>query len=176
MNLWHDIEPGTADEMNTIIEINRGSKNKYEIDKATGLIALDRVGHTAQDYPFDYGFVPKTLWDDGDAIDVLLLATYPIHPGVLVNARPVAVMEMDDDDESDWKIIAVPTSDYRWDETEDVEDLNKHLLKELQHFFENGKKLKKKPAPISIGGFKGKADAHATLQRAVQMYKEKFGK
>src|SRR3989344_3670657 len=101
MNLWRDIEPGTKDEMNVIIEINRGSKNKYEIDKKTGLIALDRVMHTAQDDPYDYGFVPQTLWEDNDALDVLVLTTFPLQTGILVQVRPVAVMEMIDSGESD---------------------------------------------------------------------------
>src|SRR3989338_3282797 len=103
MNLWHEISLGknVPNEINVIVEINKGSKNKYEIDKETGLIALDRVGHTAQDYPFDYGFAPKTLWDDGDALDVVLLTTHPIPPGILVDARPVAIMHMTDAGESD---------------------------------------------------------------------------
>ena len=82
MNLLHDIAPGTKEKMNVIIEIPRGSMNKYEIDKETGMIALDRVLHTAQQYPFDYGFVPQTLWDDGDALDVILLTTQPLLPGI----------------------------------------------------------------------------------------------
>src|SRR5687767_4497870 len=114
MNLWHDIDSGTKNEINTIIEISRGSNNKYEIDKETGLIALDRVNYSAAPYPFDYGFVPKTLWDDGDALDVILLTTHPISPGILVCVRPVAVMEMIDSGESDYKIIAVPVKDKRW--------------------------------------------------------------
>ena len=84
MNLLHDIPHGSADEMNVIIEIPKFSKNKYEIDKETGIIALDRVMHSAQDYPFDYGFVPQTHWHDGDALDVVVLTTHPLHPGVLV--------------------------------------------------------------------------------------------
>jgi len=178
MNLWHDIAPGEnfPEDINVIVEIPKGSHNKYELDKETGLIKLDRANYNASPYPVEYGYVPQTLWDDGDAIDVLLLATYPIHPGVLVNARPVALMEMTDDDESDWKIIAVPNSDYRWDETKDLEDLNPHLLKELQHFFENGKKLKKKPASVSIDGFKGKSEAQAALHKSLKIYKEKFDK
>jgi inorganic pyrophosphatase len=87
MNLLHDIPAGTADIMNVIIEIPKFSKNKYEIDKETGIIALDRVMHTAQDYPFDYGFVPQTLFDDGDALDVVLVTTHPLAPGILVKAR-----------------------------------------------------------------------------------------
>ncbi|HEU5114560.1 MAG TPA: inorganic diphosphatase, partial [Candidatus Paceibacterota bacterium] len=83
MNILHEVNPGTEDRINVIIEINKGSKNKYEIDKTTGLIALDRVSHTAQDFPYDYGFVPQTLWHDGDPLDVVLLTTHALFPGVL---------------------------------------------------------------------------------------------
>ena len=101
MNLLHDLPAGSADAMNVIVEIPRGSKNKYEIDKETGLIKLDRVNHSAQAYPFDYGFVPQTLWDDGDALDVVLLTTEPLFPGLLLEARPVAIMHMIDGGEAD---------------------------------------------------------------------------
>ena len=135
MNFFHDIDPGTADEMNVIIEIPKGSKNKYEIDKETGLIALDRAMHSSQDYPFDYGFVPQTLCGDGDALDVVLLTTYPLDVGILVKARPVAVMDMVDSGEEDTKIIAVPVNDLRWKDVTKLADVNKHTLKEIQHFF-----------------------------------------
>ena len=158
MNLLHDIESGTADLMNVIIEIPRGSKNKYEIDKLTGLIALDRAMHTAQDYPFDYGFVPRTYWDDGDALDVLVLTTYSLSPGVLVRVRPVAVMDMIDDGESDNKIIAVPAKDPRWDDVQDLADVNKHTLKEIEHFFATYKKIQNKE--VEVQGFRG-ADPQA---------------
>lgn len=174
MNLWHDIEPGTKDEMNVVIEIPRGSKNKYEIDKKTGLIALDRAMHTAQDYPFDYGFVPQSYWEDEDALDVLILTTYPLSPGVLVRVRPVAVMEMIDDGESDNKIIGVPTKDPRWDEVNDLADINKHTLKEIEHFFATYKKVQNKE--VEVKGFKGKADAQADFEKSLVLYKEKFGK
>src|SRR3984957_7725007 len=114
MNLFHDIEPGSKDEMNVIIEIPRGSMNKYEIDKKTGLIALDRVLHTAQTYPFDYGFVPQTLWDDGDALDVIVLASAPLAPGLLVRARPAGMLNMHDSGEPDEKVFAVPVKDPRF--------------------------------------------------------------
>src|SRR3989344_2019932 len=94
MNLLHDIEPGTKESMNVIVEINKGSKNKYEIDKSTGLIALDRVAHTAQDFPFDYCFIPCSLWHDNDALDVMLLTTHPLLPGILVRPQPNALMNM----------------------------------------------------------------------------------
>ena len=170
MNLLHDIEPGTVDEMNVIIEIPKGSKNKYEIDKETGMIALDRVMHTSQDYPFDYGFVPQTLWDDGDALDVLLLTTYPLAPGILVRARPVAVLKMLDGGESDDKVIAVPTEDPRFNEIKDLKDVNPHTLKEIEHFFATYKKIQNKE--VETNGFEDAASAKAGFERSVKLYQE----
>lgn len=169
MNLLHDIPAGSADEMNVIIEIPKNSKNKYEIDKETGMIALDRVMHTAQDYPFDYGFVPQTLFDDGDALDVVVLTTYPLAPGILVRCRPVAIMGMIDDGEQDDKVIAVPADDPRFDDIQDLGDVNKHFLKEMEHFFSTYKKIQNKQ--IDISGFDGKAAAVEAFDRSVEMYK-----
>ena len=171
MNLLHDIPAGSADEMNVIVEINKGSKNKYEIDKETGIIALDRVSHTAQDFPFDYGFVPQTLWDDGDALDVVLVTTYPLLPGILVRARPVAIMDMTDSGDSDAKIIAVPVDDPRFAEVHDLADLNKHFLKEMEHFYSTYKKIQNKE--VTVHGFKGKADAVAAFDRSRELYAAK---
>jgi inorganic pyrophosphatase len=176
MNLWHDIPAGCADEMNVIIEIPCGSNNKYEVDKDTGLIKLDRANYSAAPYPFDYGFVPQTLWHDGDPLDVVLLTTYPLHPGILVTARPVAVMEMIDSGESDYKIIAVPTEDKRWDDVADLGDVNKHTIAEIKHFFETYKALKGKPAPVEVGEVKGKDAAKAAFTESLDLYKQKFTK
>lgn len=174
MNLWHDVHPGTANEIVTIIEIQKGSKNKYEIDKETGLIALDRAMHTSQDYPFDYGFVPQTLWDDGDPLDVVVLTTYPLFPGVMVRVRPIAIMNMIDNGESDAKIIAVPVEDPRFDDIKDLGDINKHTIKEIQHFFETYKQIQKKLVEIpSIGGAD---DAMAAFTKSVDLYNQKFAK
>ena len=175
MNLLHEVSPGKKlpKEINVIIEIPKGSKNKYEIDKETGLIALDRAMHTAQDYPFDYGFVPQTYWDDGDALDVIVLTTYPLAPGILVNARPVAIMGMIDGGDADDKIIAVPVDDPRWDDVKDLKNINKHTLKEIEHFFSTYKKIQKKE--VSVTGFKGRADAFEAVKRSIKLYKEKFG-
>ncbi|PID83256.1 inorganic pyrophosphatase [Candidatus Campbellbacteria bacterium] len=170
MNLLHDIPAGSADEMNVIIEIPKFSKNKYEIDKETGLIALDRVMHTAQDYPFDYGFVPQTLYDDGDALDVVVLTTHALAPGILVRCRPVAVMEMVDDGEADDKVIAVPVDDPRFDEVQDLGDLNTHFLKEMKHFFGTYKKIQNKE--VSVGDFKNAQEAKDAFEKSVAMYKE----
>lgn len=170
MNLLHDIEAGTEKSINVIIEINKGSKNKYEIDKKTGIIALDRVVHTSQDFPFDYGFIPQTLWDDGDALDVVLLTTYPLFPGVLVRARPVAIMNIIDSGDADDKIIAVPIDDPRWNDVNDISDLNPHTLREIEHFYSTYKKLQNKE--VIVKDFKGKAEAEKAFARGVKMYKE----
>ncbi len=171
MNLLKDIAPGKATEMNVIIEIPKGSHNKYEIDKATGVIALDRVLYSAQHYPFDYGFVPQTLWDDGDAIDVILFATYPLLPGILVKARPVGFLNMHDGGAPDEKILAVPTHDPRWDHIKDLEDINPHTLKEIAHFFATYKQIQK--TEVIVKEFEGKASAEAAFERSVKLYEEK---
>lgn len=178
MNLWHEISAGKdiPNEFNTIIEIPKGSYNKYEVDKETGLIALDRANYSYAPYPFDYGFVPQTLWEDGDPLDVIVLTTFPLSPGILVRVRPVAVMNMIDCGESDYKVIAVPVDDKRWDDVHDLADINKHMIKEFTHFFETYKVLKGKPAPVSIDGIFGKNEAQAAVTKAIGLYKEKFGK
>ncbi len=160
--------------INVIVEIPKGSKNKYEIDKESGLIRLDRAMKSAQDYPFDYGFVPQSLWDDGDALDVVLLTTYPLHPGILVEARPVAVMRMIDGGEGDDKIIAVPKNDPRWEDVQDLSDVNKHTIKEIQHFFETYKTIDGKK--VEITGVEDKAAAQAAVIKGLGMYAEKFPK
>jgi len=174
MNLLHDIPAGTKEEMNVIIEIPKFSKNKYEIDKETGIIALDRVMHTAQDYPFDYGFVPQTLFDDGDALDVVLVTTYPLAPGILVKARPVAIMEMVDGGERDDKVVAVPVEDPRFENVKDISDLNPHFQKEMSHFFETYKKVQNKE--VSVGEWKGKDAAMEAFEKSCKMYAENKNK
>ena len=178
MNLWHDIPLGenAPEEINVIIEIPKGSNNKYEVDKETGLIKLDRANYTSAAFPYDYGFVPQTLWDDGDPLDVILLTTYPLFPGILVSARPVAVMEMIDDGDSDYKVICVPVDDKRWDDVKDLNDLNKHMIKEFQHFLETYKALKGKPAPVEVTGIKGRDVAIEAVKKSVELYNEKFSK
>ena len=178
MNLWHDVPLGenVPDEINAIIEIPKGSNNKYEVDKETGLIKLDRANYSAAAYPFDYGFAPQTLWEDGDPLDVIVLTTYPLYPGILVAVRPVAGIDMIDSGEGDYKVIAVPVDDKRWDDVNDLKDLNQHALKEFQHFFETYKALKGKPAPVEIRAIEGKAKALEAVTRSTILYKEKMGK
>ncbi len=176
MDLWHNINRGEKypEEFNTIVEIPKGSFNTYEIDKETGMIALDRANYTSAPYPFDYGFIPQTLWDDNDPLDVILLSTFPLDSGILVRARPIAVMEMTDEGDSDYKIIAVPSKDRRFEEINELSDLNKHSLKEFKHFLETYKSLKEKEAPVEVHGYKEKSEAIKALDKAVKLYEEKF--
>ncbi len=170
MNLLHDIPAGTKEEMNVIVEIPKGSSNKYEVDKETGLIKLDRANYGPTPYPVEYGFVPQTLAEDGDALDVLIFATFPIHPGILVAVRPIGLMTMTDAGEQDDKILAVPVEDRRWEDVQDVQDLNQHTLKEIKLFFETIKQLKGKPAEVTVHGFENKAAAEAAFERNRSMY------
>jgi inorganic pyrophosphatase len=179
MNLWHDVPIGenAPNEFNVIIEIPKGSNNKYEIDKETGLIALDRANYNAASYPTDYGFAPQTYWEDGDALDVLVLTTFPIHPGILVPVRPVALMEMTDCGDPDSKVICVPVNDRRWEDVQDVTDLNKHTLKEFQHFFETYKALKSdspEKHTVTVHGFKDKKAAMEAVAHSMELYQQKL--
>jgi inorganic pyrophosphatase len=176
MNLLHEITAGkhVPDVINVVIEIPKGSKNKYELDKETGLITLDRALHTSQDYPFDYGFMPQSHWADGDPLDVVVLTTYPLAPGVLVKVRPVGIMHMVDDGESDAKILGVPDHDPRWDEIKDLADINKHTIKEIEHFFLTYKKLQHKE--VHIDGIEGRDAAIEAILLSQKLYTEKFSK
>jgi len=176
LNLWHNISLGknVPEEINVIIEIPKGSNNKYEIDKETGLIALDRANYSSAPYPFDYGFAPQTLWDDGDPLDVVVMTTFPLHPGILVKVRPVAVMEMTDDGDSDYKIIAVPVTDARWNDINNLSDIKPHTLKEYQHFFETYKALKEKTAEVIINGYKDTKEAKEAITRSKELYTKEF--
>lgn len=178
MDLWHDVPLGenAPNIINTIVEIPKGSHNKYEIDKETGLISLDRANYGPSPYPFDYGFAPQTYWDDDDALDVILLTTHPLYPGIVVKTRPIAILEMIDTGESDFKVIGVPADDKRFDSIKDLKDINQHNLLEYQNFFETYKNLAGKDAKVEIHGFKGKSDAIAAIERSVVLYKEKFSK
>ncbi|MEX0672818.1 MAG: inorganic diphosphatase [Candidatus Paceibacterota bacterium] len=181
MNLWHDISLGdnTPDEINVIIEVPKGSHNKYEIDKETGLIALDRANYSDAPYPVDYGFCPQTLWHDDDALDVMVLSTYPIAVGVLVPVRPIGIMEMTDEGDNDAKIIGVPVKDRRWEDVQGLEDVNKHSLRTIQHFFETYKVLKSdkdESGKVTVDGFKGKSDAIKAIDESIKLYKDTFSK
>lgn len=171
MNLWHDIEPGTVEKLTVIVEIPKLSRVKYELDKKTGLIKFDRVLYSPMHYPTNYGFVPQTLWDDGDPLDVLVLAHEPLIPGSIVEVRPIGQLPMKDGGEDDIKILSVPTEDPRWNNTKDISDLESHLLKEIKHFFEVYKGLQEKE--VVVGDWQGKGGARRSVEKSFKNYKEK---
>ncbi|MBI1999288.1 MAG: inorganic diphosphatase [Parcubacteria group bacterium] len=172
MNLWHNVKAGTAENMNVIVEIPKGSRVKYELDKETGLIKFDRVLYSPMHYPTNYGFVPQTLWEDGDPLDVLVLAYEPLIPGSLVEARPIGMLPMTDGGEDDVKILAVPTADPRFANTKDIANLEPHLLDEIRHFFSVYKDLQKKV--VSVGDWKESEEAKRAVERSLALYQEKY--
>lgn len=177
-NLWHDISRGEniPEEVNVIIETPKGSINKYEINKDNGIIQLDRANYNGSAFPFDYGFIPQTLWDDGDAVDVILLSDHSVLPGILVKVRPVGIMEMIDTGESDWKVIGVPADDKKWDDVQNLSDISTHRLRQYAHFFENYKELKKEKETgfVKVPGFHGKEKAFEAIQKSIVLYQEKY--
>mgnify|MGYP001606887255 FL=1 len=174
MNLWHDIAPGTAEKLNVIVEIPKGSRIKYELDKDTGLIKFDRVLYSPMHYPANYGFVPQTLWKDGDPLDVLVLAHEAIIPGALVEARAIGSLEMTDGGDDDVKVLAVPISDPRFNNTKDISDLEPHLLEEIKHFFQVYKELQKKE--VAVGAWSGNGEVKEIVDISIALYNEKFKK
>ena len=130
-----------TDAFVAVVEIPRGSRNKYEMDKESGAIFLDRMLFTATRYPADYGFIPETLAEDGDPLDVLVLVGEPTFPGCRIRVRPIGVFLMEDSGLPDHKVVAVPAGDTRWANVVDVEDLDPHLRRELEHFFAVYKEL-----------------------------------
>ena len=151
MNIWHDIDPAliTPDRFMAVIEIKRGGKNKYEMDKATGMLRLDRVLYTSTHYPANYGFIPRTYADDGDPLDVLVLCSEAIEPMTLVECRPIGMFEMNDGDARDEKIIAVPLGDPNYNYMFDISQLPEHLLDEIRHFFTAKRRIVKSPIALS---------------------------
>lgn len=174
MNLWHDVPRGEKEELTVIIEIPMGSRVKYELDKETGLIKYDRVLYSPMHYPANYGFVPQTLWDDGDPLDVLVLGQEALVPGCLIDVRPIGVLDMVDGDEGDAKVLAVPCADPRWKETKDIGDLEPHVLEEIRHFFHVYKDLQKKK--VEVGEWKGRAEAILVVEKSFNLYDANKGK
>jgi inorganic pyrophosphatase len=152
-----------------VIEIPKGSRNKYEVDHETGRVYLDRVLFTTFVYPTDYGFFENTLGLDGDPVDVLVLLDYPLFPGVGVNVRPVAVFNMTDDGGSDAKVIAVPEKDPRWAHIQDIDDIPEYTKKEIEHFFEHYKDLE--PGKwVKTEGWQGRAEAEKVVEEGIARF------
>lgn len=176
MNIWHDIDEDRIypTDFVSIIEISKGSNMKYELDKKTGMLSLDRVLFTATYYPMNYGFIPRTYGDDNDPLDVLLLCSQPIHPLTLVRSYPIGVMYMEDGGMGDEKIIAIPYGDPTYMAYTDVKELPEHIFEELKHFFSVYKQLESKKTDVKEIG--GPIDAIAVIEKAMENYKNKFCK
>lgn len=170
---WHDLEPGPKppEVVTVVVEIPTNSRNKYELDKPSGLFKLDRVLHSSVHYPGCYGFIPKTYAEDDDPLDVLLWTTIPVFTGCLVDARPLGVFHLIDKGRNDEKIIAVPVSDPYTEAFRDLKDLPPHALLEIEHFFQVYKDLEDKKTVTH--GFGNRADAQAIIEACRQRASER---
>ena len=150
MNIWHDINPAliTPEVFTTLIEIPKGSKCKYELDKSTGLLRLDRILYTSTHYPANYGFIPRTYADDGDPLDVLVIGMEPIYPMTLIDVYPIGVMRMTDGGKLDDKIIAIAVSDPNYNKIKSIDELPTHIFDEIMHFFSVYKQLENKQTAV----------------------------
>ncbi len=175
INIWHDVSPEriTPQDFIAVVEIEKGSKNKYELDKETGLIKLDRILYTSTHYPANYGFIPRTYADDDDPIDVLIFSSEAIDPLVLVRCYPIGVITMIDDEKFDEKIIAIPFSDPMYNTYKDIADLPAHIFEEMRHFFLVYKALE--GMNTAVDEIRHYDDAIAVIQKAIDSYKVKFG-
>lgn len=156
--------------VDVVIEIPRGSQNKYEVDHHTGRVRLDRVLHSSMHYPAEYGFVENTLSEDGDPIDVLVLMSFPTFPGCVVRTRIIGMLDMTDDKGVDTKLLAVASDDPRFDQVQSLQDVNPHTLKEIPHFFQTYKQLENKD--VTIGGWKDEKAALQVLEECRQRFQE----
>ncbi len=174
MNIWHDLpeEFVKEDSFTAVIEIPKGSKNKYELDKTTGLLRLDRVLYTSTHYPANYGFIPRTFAEDDDPLDVLVICAESITPMTLVQVYPIGIIRMLDGGRNDDKIIAIPFSDPNYNTIQKIDDLPRHILDEMRHFFKVYKQLENKETDIRT--LYGREEARIIIREAIQAYKEKF--
>jgi inorganic pyrophosphatase len=171
---WHTVDIEKLDAFWAVIEIPKGSKNKYELHKATGLIKVDRVLHSAVHYPANYGFIPRTYCDDKDPLDVLVLGQESVYPGVMMRATPIGVMTMVDANETDDKIIAVHSDDPEYNHYKDISQLPPHKTRELRRFFLDYKALEHGDKTTEIRDFQGAVKAHRILSEAIELYKKTF--
>ncbi|WP_321422123.1 inorganic diphosphatase [uncultured Methanobacterium sp.] len=172
MNLWKDIPtgPSVPQVVYAVIEIPKGSRNKYEYDKDKEAFALDRVLYSPIHYPAEYGIIPKTLWDDGDPMDILVVMEQPTFPGCVIETRIIGVMKMIDGGESDDKILGVPVNDPKFKDVQDISDMPKPFLDEISHFFTEYKRLEKKTTEVL--GWENAEKAFQALEHSMELYKK----
>jgi inorganic pyrophosphatase len=175
VNLWEDIEtgPNPPEEIYAVVECLKGERNKYEYDKDVPGVVLDRVLHSNVHYPSDYGFIPRSYYDDEDPFDVLVLVEDATFPGCIIEARPVALMGMDDDGEKDDKVIAVPAEDPRYDHIQTLADIPDQTRAEISEFFETYKNLEEGKETSTLG-WEDREAAYDAIEHAQELYDEKF--
>ena len=175
MNIWHDISPEriSPNDFIAYIEITKGQKQKYELDKETGMLILNRVLYTSTHYPANYGFIPRTLSEDGDPLDVLVLCSESILNRALVRCFPIGVISMEDGGEMDEKIIALPYSDPSYSSYKSIHDLPAHVMDEMEHFFTVYKQLEGKTTYVSKT--EGHVAAREVIAKSIRAYEEKYG-
>ena len=174
MNIWHEMAESriSPEHFSAVIEIEKGGKNKYELDKETGLLKLDRVLHTSTHYPANYGFIPRTYAQDDDPLDVLVLCTESIVPMTIVECFPIGVIKMVDNGQVDEKIIAVCQNDPYHNQFSDVSELPTHLFAEIKHFYEVYKMLEYKETIVNV--VESAEEAKSIIKECIETYKEKF--
>ena len=176
MNIWHDIkkERIQKDDFVSVIEISKNGRNKYELDKETGMLRLDRVLYTSTHYPANYGFIPRTYAEDNDPLDVLVLCQEEITPLTLVECYPIGVLIMTDNEERDEKIIAICKKDPYLNCYKDISELPRQISDEIKHFFEVYKQLEGKTT--TVDKMLGKEEAKTIIEKCLKKYEEKFNK
>ena len=176
MNIWHNINPKriSSKDFVAVIEIEKGSKNKYELDKETGLLMLDRILYTSTHYPANYGFIPRTYADDLDPLDVLVLCSEPIKPLTMVRCYPIGVISMIDNGRYDEKIIAIPYNDPTYNSYTDIKQVPKHIFDEMSHFFRVYKELEGKET--AVNEVNDAAVAIEVIEKAIDSYIENYCK
>ena len=174
MNAWHDVSFGSdaPENVQAIIEIPKNSKAKYELDKESGLLKLDRVLFSAVHYPANYGFIPRTYCDDQDPLDILVISSLEVVPMCLIEAKVIGVMQMIDDNERDDKIIAVAKNDMSVNHVNDIAELPPHTLVEMKRFFEDYKNLEKKE--VVVKRFLNREEAYKIINEAIEFYNSTF--
>ena len=176
MNIWHDISPKriTAGDFMAVIEIEKGSKCKYELDKETGVLRLDRILYTSTHYPANYGFIPRTYADDLDPLDVLVLCSESLYPMTTVRCYPIGVISMIDNGRYDEKIIAIPFNDPTYNSYTDISQIPSHIFEEMSHFFRVYKELEEKET--AVNEVKNADEARAVIQKAIDSYVDNYCK